>query len=587
MKRISSLVLVFLVLFSFNVFAGEDNLVSEEVVIEETEIIEGIENIEDIEDTVDHLTYIEVIEKIVQTINKRDSYYFEISNPEDYKSYMRKLEIDIPEEDIVTRIGFISLLNDITEKMTGVKPYTTDLIEVKSIFTDLEELTEEEILDVEIAFCQGLMRGTTNSTFGPFTELSRNSLDIILKNIESGYSRKNLFEVANTGFTLEERTQALSGEEDKKLIYSDIEPLLNSCFNKSIFCSVDNLNAEVSIKEFLKYYNNLTDNTIIFRDADNFYYPAEDTFILSSEEWEYLITNLDKPILYSEAKVLCERTKIFFEDKEKLSEINSWEEVELISQKYLPFASSIVTDYKSCMSYFLDFTTTKIERSDFARAIHESQHEGSARLSNRYQTRRKNDDMWQIRWSSEPSTYYYYDYISGNWIDSKSIYTVNSSTIYRKTCPEGLLDDDFLKDYCTNSDLIANIYGVQGLLQEYVSYALEGKVELVSTSLGLNDASTSDADYDWILMFKYMTIEHLNYMKETNPENYKKFMNDTDMIRMLNNTYKDFDEYETIFKDKYLRLKFWFTSGLDEWGEKLGCPISFLPVEVEEEVEIK
>ena len=575
---------MFLVLFSFNVFAGEDNLVSEEVVIEETEIIEGIENIED---TVDHLTYMEVIEKIVQTINKRDSYYFEISNPEDYKSYMRKLEIDIPDEDIVTRIGFISLLNDITEKMTGVKPYTTDLIEVKSIFTDLEELTEEEILDVEIAFCQGLMRGTTNSTFGPFTELSRNSLDIILKNIESGYSRKNLFEVANTGFTLEERTQALGGEEDKKLIYSDIEPLLNSCFNKSIFCSVDNLNAEVSIKEFLKYYNNLTDNTIIFRDADNFYYPAEDTFILSSEEWEYLITNLDKPILYSEAKVLCERTKIFFEDKEKLSEINSWEEVELISQKYLPFASSIVTDYKSCMSYFLDFTTTKIERSDFARAIHESQHEGSARLSNRYQTRRKSDDMWQIRWSSEPSTYYYYDYISGNWIDSKSIYTVNSSTIYRKTCPEGLLDDDFLKDYCTNSDLIANIYGVQGLLQEYVSYALEGKVELVSTSLGLNDASTGDADYDWILMFKYMTIEHLNYMKETNPENYKKFMNDTDMIRMLNNTYKDFDEYETIFKDKYLRLKFWFTSGLDEWGEKLGCPISFLPVEVEEEVEIK
>ena len=46
----------------------------------------------------------EVIEKIVQTINKRDSYYFEISNPEDYKSYMRKLEIDIPDEDIVTRI---------------------------------------------------------------------------------------------------------------------------------------------------------------------------------------------------------------------------------------------------------------------------------------------------------------------------------------------------------------------------------------------------------------------------------------------------------------------------------------------------
>ena len=46
----------------------------------------------------DNVSYKEAIEEIITSINERDSYYYEITNPEDSINYLKSLDIDIPDD---------------------------------------------------------------------------------------------------------------------------------------------------------------------------------------------------------------------------------------------------------------------------------------------------------------------------------------------------------------------------------------------------------------------------------------------------------------------------------------------------------
>lgn len=555
------------------------------VVYGEEEIVENAENsVSDVIVEENYLTYENAINGIVAALNERDSYFYEIQLPKDCIKYVKDLGVNI-EEDLevpITRLEFSKLYLEISEKI-GDKHYQTDLISIDDIFIDLDGLSEDEKQSIETIFIEGLLAGVSKDKFSPNGLLTQKQLEIILERVKSGYSRHNLFSIVDSAYTQEERLSVLGGEADKELIYKDMVNLFFTLSPSKLpyIGLTDSQERVISIREFLLLYSDNLQNSVIVHNHENdiFNYPAKDTIILSAEEWEYFNTHLDKPILYSEAKLLVERTINSMEEIKAYINFENFEEIESLTNNYLGFISNLVRDYKTCIGYFVDYDNDSMiitNYGDFSRSIHEAQHEGSAKLSHRFAGRRKTEKLWEIRWNSKPSVYYYFDFTNSTWVDSKIISSPNTSIIFNKKCSAGVKEDEFLRDYATNSDYVSNIYGLQGLLQEYCSYGLQAKIEFINESLNLDKASVGHTNYDWYLMMKYMVIESLEYLKENNCNSYMTFMNDTDMVRFLNNTFKEMDYYEDVYKNELNGYRFWFSDDLLKWGYDLGCPARFV-----------
>ena len=572
LKRIWGFVFFILCTFSCWVYADE----------EESAMLENNISVEDIKE--DILTYEEIAEGIVCALNERDSYFYEIVNPTDILKYLESMGVHIPvvHNNQITRLDFCKLYLEIAGKM-GDAPYQTNLIKIEEIFNDLEELDDIDKEVVKVVFIEGLLAGVAENKFNPYGEITRNQLNIILERVKNGYSRSNLFNIVDSLFIDEEREKILNGEEDRNVVFADLNTVFSSYFEAPK--NVEGTEEIVLIYDFLDWYSVSVGCGVIKKDTitGEFYYPAKDTAILSAEEWEYLNTHLDRPILYSEALILCERIVGVMLEIDILNFFDCWEEVDRITGKYLPFAYSVVVDYRRCMEYFMadsfDENVTTLDRGDFSRAIHEAQHEGSATLSKAFVGRRKSENSWQIRWGHKPTMYYYFDFTNGNWVDSRSLFLPYTSVIYNKRCSEGVKGSKFLKYYVTDNDLIANTYGLQGLLQEFASYALQSKVEFVCTSLNINKRSIRENYYNNYIFMKYMVIESLDYIKETQSMQYESFMQDIDMVRFLNNVFKEMDYYEKVYAeslDTYAFLYSWFSDAVIEWGIELGVPLTFI-----------
>ena len=231
----------FLLIFSL-LSVNSINIYADELELVDGESVEDIENIEenvdlDYLDDLDNLDYLDdvnnlntieeeelnpyidyytVIEAIVKAVNERDSYFYEIQNPEDFIEYVEKLEIELPDklEENVTRIELVRLVNQITLAMTNTKHYETELIEMTDIFEDLNELSEEQIKDIETVFVEGLLAGTSVNKFSPNAFVTEYQLEVVTSRIKQGYSRHNLFNVVDSCFTDEERKITLGELED-------------------------------------------------------------------------------------------------------------------------------------------------------------------------------------------------------------------------------------------------------------------------------------------------------------------------------------------------------------------------------------
>ena len=101
--------------------------------------------------------------------------------------------------------------------------------------------------------------------------------------------------------------------------------------------------------------------------------------------------------------------------------------------------------------------------------------------------------------------------------------------------------------YGTGEDSSSNALGIQGLLSEFCSFALETKVQAVSFSLGMNNATFGSLDYDSYRKMELMVKDYILYLRDTNTELYNTFMSDTDTIRMINNIVKDMDYVESLY----------------------------------------
>ena len=89
--------------------------------------------------------------------------------------------------------------------------------------------------------------------------------------------------------------------------------------------------------------------------------------------------------------------------------------------------------------------------------------------------------------------------------------------------------------------------------------------------MDINNCGIGRTDFDNYLYMKYMVIEYINYLKENSSMKYEEFMNDADVIRMINNIFEEMDFYFDIYRNRLAPYIYWFTDDLIEWGDSLNC----------------
>ena len=551
-----------------------------------------IENVESIVVDPAILTYKEVVEEVVKTLNARDSYFFEIKNPDDYVQYARDLGVILPEDvnQGMTRAEFAVLLTSLCKKITKESNYSTDLIEITDIFSDLQDLSEETINAIEMVFIEGLMGGKSEGVFAPNEQMSENSLKFVLERLNKGYTREKLFSVVDSCFTKEEKEAVLVKygyfEEENAEMLNDSEvegqevevqesevvktldeldipltkgaliDLLVKLEEKVAFEAAD-LQSPLTIKNVIDYFNVLykTPGTLFTVNSEyGYYYLPEDTSFLSNEEWEYMISHLDSKVSLSEFLILYDRVKKLETDMLELGYFDSWEKVLKYSKNYLGFVYPMIEKNKDCFNYFLDFDNIgqndKIIPAHFARTIHECQHEEFLTIAKAHFSRKKSDGLWgtwAISPSKDPNMFYYLDYTTGYWADSEMNTELPATNVMFEHYPEEIKKDGQIKHYGTGEDSSSNSLGIQGLLSEFCSFAVESKVQAVSFALGMNNATFASIDYDSYRKQELMVKDYILSLREINPELYESFMSDSDVIRTINNIVKDLDLLEKLY----------------------------------------
>ena len=542
-------IVTFVLLSNVSVFAESVNL-------------EGIDNIEESSNVEiipeNAVKYIEAVEGIVKTLNSRDSYYFEIINPTDYIQYVEDLGVEIVDsERAITRVEFAILLNTLVEKVSHQSNYSTELINIRDIYSDLDGLSDEEILAIQTVFIEGLMGGKDETLFAPNDYLSDVHLKFVLDRLVNGYSRERLFSVVDSCFTEEERLQVLEKcgyAMDTVITNGEVIEFFESIEQKTEIKGEPE--KVVTVKDTIELMNSIfvTPGTLFrYNNSKNdYWYYANDTAFLSAEEWEYFNTHLSSDIKASEFFILYERVKNLEKDMLKLEGFDSWDKVLEYSEKYLGFVYPMIKTNKDCFTYFLDFNSEdfKIIPNQFARTIHECQHEEFLTIAGEGFRRGKGSGIWGT-WSisphRDPKMFYYYDYINSVWTDSEFNNELPHTYIMAKHYPESVLKVSSIKHYAEDENSSSNSLGIQGLLSEFCSFSLESKVQCVSYSLGMNRANFESVDYDGYRKMELMVKDYLLYLELTNPELYVDFMSDIDTVRMINNILKDMDEMEEIY----------------------------------------
>ena len=545
--------LVFVLLCQSMVFGevlSDNTELNGEVGVEEVEIVEVIPE--------NSVKYIEAVEEIVKTLNKRDSYYFEIVNPTDYIQYAKDLGVEIVDsEKAITRLEFAVLLNTLVEKVSHQSNYSTELMDIRNVYSDIEGLSDEEIMAVQTVFIEGLMGGKLVDLFDPNDYLTDVQLNFVLDRLAKGYSREKLFTIVDSCFKEEKRLQVLEKygyEMDTVITNAEIVVFFESVNQKT---EVKGEPAKVvTVKDTIELMNSIfvTPGTLFRYNSkeNNYWYYAENTSFLSAEEWEYLNTHLDSEIKASEFFILYENVKNLEKDMLKLEGFDSWEKILEYSEKYLGFVYPMIKTNKDCFNYFLAFDSEnfKIVPTQFARTIHECQHEEFLTIAGASFSRGKSSGIWGT-WSisphRDPKVFYYFDYINSVWVDSQMNTELPTTNIMAKHYPESVLKVGSIKHYAEGEDSSSNSLGIQGLLSEFCSFSLESKVQCVSYSLGMNSATFGSVDYDGYRKMELMVKDYLYYLELSNPELYADFMSDIDTVRMMNNIFKDMDKLEEIY----------------------------------------
>lgn len=538
------------VLVPINVY-GEESI---EVVEENVEITEKKDNVEEenieaveedsVIDNNTPLLYDKALEGIISTIFERESFLYPLIYTEDiFDKYVDEDKLGTE----INRNDFIQLYVNIENDLTYLYKTETNL-DIHGIFSDVEGFSEEELKGINQVYRYNIMHGDCHK-LNPNSIMTEGQLEIVLDRImhieDIDLGNQPYFDKIKFLFdepVCEKLLESYDLDVDSISSFLLIEDV-NSIFNNKLgiicnYCLSDYLD----YREFLHIINSYFSNKLFYYDEelDKFIYYLEDNDIISKEFVGYCNSKLDSYVPVGEIVYIKDKLDTNLEILENLTDLPDYEMTLEVSQGFLRNEYSLINENKECIEYFSKFNMSYSNGSTMlSLALHESQHEASAKKSGCFKDRAFRGNMsGVIYWSRRPSTYYYYNFLQNEWFSLKNTTVPMSYSTYNKLS-QGLKNSSSLFKFYAASDMeLSNLYGIYGLLQEYTSYTLELHYNYQLYSYGYISKAHLKTALRSAVVMETLVVEYLKNYMTINKEDCEELLMNADLIFYINQNTK-------------------------------------------------
>lgn len=534
-------------------------LIFSNTVVYASDINHSIDEIKEVikDEKIESVNFDLALEKILETIIERDSIVLNFENKEKMKNNLMSEYIDsfdILSEETMDRKTFVDLYVKIEKYLNPQIFKDIVLIDIKGIFNDIENLNEEQLYNISETYRLGIISGYNNH-FYPNKELSIGELDSILRNIKSINEKKVTDYDKNVNYS-EYYIKKLI-EESENLVYP-LESLyspLNYKIASSEYVGVirlGSIDSKITRKTFLSLLNQFFGGNFLEYDENKkrFNYFLGDNFIIDSDYIDYCNYRLDEYITLGEGLYFRNKLQEYLKDLESFKNKESYESTLKFFERYIPNLYPIIKENKDGTQYFMKYGNSEIDNLfGLHLALHEGQHELSARRSSCFGGRKYNNDGSAIiYWNFNPKKYYYFDVILKDWIEvEKDVNVVNTSLVYKKMS-DTLKISSKTEFYATKNSEISNIYGLYGLLQEYISHGVELDFFITLYHLGIIEDYEVGNAISHFLSLKILVIESLRFYENEKSDVYFKLLKNFNLVQLINHSemklYDVFSKYQ-------------------------------------------
>lgn len=521
----------------------EDNV--EDIEIEDpNKVVVEVGYIEDTEVSVEYY-----LQRLVEAINKRDSFIINIVNPDNPIEYLKEMGVIDGTENLsqpLTRKEMAVLayraLRDIS-KYEVSKTY-------QDVFTDIADCTKEEKQAIYEMWVLGISYGIGDNQFSPNSFVTHEQLEVIMEKLAISKHPQNR--------NLESVFPGYSNQET--LTWGKLISLYGSSQEITSYVNTDggSLDSNVTIERFLTAYTHLDPKSMITNSANGFMYVDHDTMFLSYEEWQALSLNLDKYITVDLAQLILDRTNEYKATLKSIYIPDNYEDLVTYTTNFIPTLKELVESNEEAVNFYLnttssngDFTITVHNTSDLSDTLHELQHEQGARLAGVFKSRQKQKDQWVVKLSKNPDTQYLLDITNGEWVSTDVIKGMPKTEKALKNNDIATQSTQY-SQYIRQDAMAANEYGIYGLANEFVSYAISVEVEALNSEIHYNGSTFNTLQnraQDFIFM-RNSIMDYVDYLKQNDAEKYNKLMEDTEFIRYLNRV-ASFAEQQFVYTEYY------------------------------------
>lgn len=337
-------------------------------------------------------------------------------------------------------------------------------------------------------------------------------------------------------FSEEEITTALNGEEDGPVTIREMLSLLDA----HSYYPYHNKDQPATVYDFFYEFVTRYKSRFIYYNGDTFLYPAGNSMWMSAGEWAYLMKHIDSQIKRSTVKIIVNRTENCLSYIKSHHIPDTYQRYEDMIDAFYPEFSQLVKDNQSAVEYWLNplpsSSVSIYNTTDFSAVLHELQHETSARKSNVFQKRRVESDRWSVYYSSKPSTFYYYDVTTKEWLSAKGATLPASASLMGKSVPQDIKDSSLYKHYISGN-VSSNEWGFYGMLFEFCSAEIDLRTEVISASLRYHFTELSSHTQEMCYFWEGAVLHYLACLQEKNPDAYSKIMQDQTILILLDNLF--------------------------------------------------
>lgn len=369
---------------------------------------------------------------------------------------------------------------------------------------------------------------------------------------------------------------------NQKAILWHIRYLLLLCLTMFLSCSLCFVSAfaseieedcnkeDISVAEYLDKFCEETNNAFIQPSADGFVYVAGDGAFLSEQEWAALSKDLSRPITRDEVTLLESRYEQQGEYIQNFGRTKTYESFLDTIRRFYPEYIALVEERKGSTEYWLNsLFIDSFSMEDVPIFLHELQHESAAIRSGQFQSRAiENNANYTILWKAMPSTFWYYDSKTKEWVDIEVIKGLPATRSLVKPDSPVIASSDYYKIYYNNDREAANRWGVYGILTELSSSVIELRVNAISISAGRAARQVSPRIHrpkkmpycasERYYLWRASLLAYLHELETHSPQAYKRLMEDQDFLSLSLNLI-DFGEEQLYYEDFDADIEKWLT----------------------------